>query len=189
MPKPPAPDRPPTTSLPTQLGDLSPLLPDWARHLRATNRAPSTIDSHLPCRRDLPRPTSASSGMPTSASAITREHLERFLADMSDRLVGRDRRQALPVHAATPRDGWRRTARSPRSPMARMRPPTVPEQPVAVLSEDDLGRLLARVQRQHVRDPSRHRAYCASCSTPGSRSARSSGSPWTTVDFELTWRR
>ena len=65
--------------------DLAALLPDWSIHLRARNVAPSTIASYLRVGENL-RSYLLDVGMPTAVSALTRDHLEAFLADLGDRV-------------------------------------------------------------------------------------------------------
>jgi site-specific recombinase XerD len=81
-------------------------------------------------------------GMPTSATAITREHLEAFFADQVDRLAA----ATVAKHYRSLQQFWKWLAEDgeiPRSPMERMSPPAVPEQPVPILTDDELARLLA----------------------------------------------
>jgi len=81
-------------------------------------------------------------GMPTTASGVHREHLEAFLADMGDRLaaaiVAKHSRSLQQLFRWLVDDGEVDT-----SPMAKMRPPAVPEKPVDVLTDDELRALLA----------------------------------------------
>lgn len=123
------------------LDDLAELLTDWRRHLRATNRAPSTIASYLRVGRtflDYLR----GRGMPTAAASITREHVEHYLADMAERVsaatVAKHYRSLQQLFRWLAEDG-----EIARSPFERMRPPAVPEQPVPLLSDEELARLLA----------------------------------------------
>src|SRR5690349_12776179 len=67
------------------IDDLAVLLPDWRTHLRARNVAPSTIASYLKVGDNL-LAWLQEAGMPTSAAGIAREHLEAFLAALSDRV-------------------------------------------------------------------------------------------------------
>ncbi len=71
-----------------------------------------------------------------------REHVETLLGDLTDRVsaatVAKHYRSLQPLFRWLVEDG-----EIPRSPMERMRPPAVPEQPVPVFTDDDLGRLLA----------------------------------------------
>lgn len=122
--------------------DLADLLPDWQRHLRARNVAPTTITSYLRCARGY-LDYAKSEGLPTAAGRIGREHLEMFLVALSER-----------VSAATVAKHYRSLQQCfrwlvevegelARSPFERMRPPAVPEQPVEVLTDEDLLALLA----------------------------------------------
>jgi len=122
------------------MDDLSVLLPDWRTHLRARNRAPSTISSYLTVGENLLDYLRAT-GMPTAASGLAREHLEHFLADLADRVgpatVAKHYRSLQQLFRWLVEDG-----ELARSPMERMRPPQVPEQPVAILTDDELSALL-----------------------------------------------
>jgi len=122
------------------MDDLTLLLPDWRTHLRARNVAPSTIGSYLTAGRNL-LDYLVDKGMPTTASGVRREHLESFLADMGDRLsaatTARHYRSLQQLFRWLVEDG-----EIPASPMANMRPPQVPEQPVDIFSDEELLRLL-----------------------------------------------
>src|SRR5688500_5905266 len=121
-----------TTSI---LGTLDGLLRSWDRHLAAENRSPRTIQSYLEAARQFDA-FLASRGMPTAVSAIRREHVEAFLVDLLE--SGRS--------ASTVANRYRSLQQLFRwlddegeitgSPMLKMRPPTVPDQPVPVLTED-----------------------------------------------------
>ena len=131
-----------TTACPTVIDDLTALLPDWSTHLRARNVAPSTIASYLRVGENL-RVYFVDLGMPTAVSALTRDRLEALLAHLGDR-----------VSPATTAKHYRSMQRLFRwlgengeitdSPMARIRPPRVPEQPVDVFTDDEL-RALTRI--------------------------------------------
>lgn len=121
--------------------DLTVLLPDWQTHLRARNIAPGTIRSYLTVGANLLRYLQ-DKGMPTAAGTVTRDHLEAFLADLSDRVspstVARHYRSMQQLFRWLVEDGEIAV-----SPMAKMRPPQVPEQPVDIYTDDELARLLA----------------------------------------------
>lgn len=123
------------------IDDIRTLLPDWRRHLRAKNRTDGTISSYLRCGTNLADWLTAQ-GMPTQVQHIAREHIEAFLADMLDRLspatAAKHHRSLQQLFRWLEDDG-----EIPRSPMARMSPPAVPEQPVPILTDAELGRLLA----------------------------------------------
>jgi site-specific recombinase XerD len=131
--------RPTTTA--ASYGTLGLLIPSWERSLRATNRAPRTIQAYLEAAR-LFETFLHDRGMPADVDAIRREHIEAFLEDDLSRGLA----------AATAAGHYRRLQQLfrwldeegeiPQSPMAKMRPPQVPEQPVPVVSDDDLAKLL-----------------------------------------------
>lgn len=127
--------------------DLSVLLPDWRLHLRAANRAPLTIQSYLAAGHRLLEFLLAT-GMPTAVHDLTREHLEAYLVSMHDRglapaTVAKHYRSLQQLFRWLSDEG-----EIDRSPFERMRPPAVPQQPVHVLTEDELDRLLATCNGQ-----------------------------------------
>ncbi|MDP9394625.1 MAG: tyrosine-type recombinase/integrase [Actinomycetota bacterium] len=121
--------------------DLAVLLPDWGRHLRARNRSPATIASYQRCGRAL-LDYLVAAGMTTTVTRIRRGHVEAFMADLTERVspatVAKHYRSLQQLFRWLEDDG-----EIPASPMARMKPPEVPEQPVPVLTDDELIRLLA----------------------------------------------
>lgn len=125
---------------PAALDDLRTLLTDWQRHLRAKNRTAGTINSYLRCGLNLVTWLLAQD-MPTTVGDIERKHLEAFLGDMLDRLsaatTAKHYRSLQQLFKWLEEDG-----EIERSPMARMSPPAVPEQPVPVLTDAELSRLL-----------------------------------------------
>ena len=64
--------------------DLATLLPDWQISLRARNRRPLTVKSYLSVARAF-YAFLVANGMPTRVSAITREHIDHYLADLQTR--------------------------------------------------------------------------------------------------------
>src|SRR3954462_2003286 len=132
---------PAVPAAPPAMDDLSVLLPDWRTHLRSRNVAPSTIASYLKVGDNL-LVWLREAGMPTSSNGIAREHLEAFLAALSDRVspatVAKHYRSLQQLFRWLVEDG-----EIGHSPMERMRPPAVPEQPVDILTDDELRALLA----------------------------------------------
>jgi site-specific recombinase XerD len=122
------------------LDEIAVLLPDWRTHLRARNVAPSTIKSYLTVGDNLLTYLTAR-GMPTRATAVRREHLESFLADLGERVapatVAKHYRSLQQLFRWLVDDG-----EIPTSPMERMRPPAVPEQPVDIFTDDEIRALL-----------------------------------------------
>jgi site-specific recombinase XerD len=124
------------TSAPTALE----LLPSFRRHLAAENKAPRTAQAYSEGVTRLHEYLVAQ-GMPISVSSITREHVESFIADQLTRLKPTSARSRY----ASLRQFFRWAVEEGEvtsSPMSRMRPPAVPEQPVPVLSEDELRALV-----------------------------------------------
>lgn len=124
------------------------LLSSWARHLRAANLSPRTIQSYQEAGRKF-GDFLAERGMPTAVAKITREYVEMFLEDV------------LSKHSASTAANRYRSLQQlfrwlldegeiGRSPMDRMRPPRVPEVPVPVLPEESLRALLATVEGKEL---------------------------------------
>lgn len=123
-----------------EFGPVEDLIPSWTRSLRARNKSPKTIRGYretaeifLVFLRDR--------GMPTTLDKLTREHCESFIEDQLARwkpTTALTRHQALrQFFLFAIEEGELRE-----SPMARMRPPSIPEVPVPVVSDDDLKKLL-----------------------------------------------
>src|SRR3954470_20648129 len=123
------------------LDDLETLLSDWRTHLRARNRSKATLDSYTRCAAAF-RTFLVSRGMPTTAGAITREHVEAFLADLADRVApattAKHYRSLQQLFRWLEDDG-----ELARSPMVRIKRPAVPVQPVPILTDDNLAALLS----------------------------------------------
>ena len=125
----------------TPADDLAANAALFARHLRAGDRSPRTIDSYLDAVR-LFDAFLADRGMPRDIASIRREHIEAFVEDQLARLK--------PASAAVRYRSLQQFFRWPvdegelrESPMARIKPPTVPETPPPITREDDMRRLLA----------------------------------------------
>jgi site-specific recombinase XerD len=116
------------------------LLDSFVRGLRAENAAPKTIVAYSEAVRHLDR-FLRGRGMPIVASNVSREYIEEFLADQLARwkpATANNRYRALKRFF-----GWLvEEGEITESPMERIRPPRVPETPPAVLTQDDLRRLL-----------------------------------------------
>jgi integrase len=128
-----------STSL--SVSDLRLLVSDFERALRAAGKQPKTLRVYGDAARLLIDFLIAH-GMPTAADKITREHVETFILDQVERYA-----------PATANQRYRSLAQLFKylveegeiasSPMARMKPPSVPEIRVPVISAEDLRRLLA----------------------------------------------
>lgn len=168
------------------------LLPDWQIHLRARNVSPTTIQSYLAIGRAFSSFLQAH-GMPGEVSSITREHLEHYLADLADQTVARGR-QPKKMSPATVAKHYRSLQQLfawlvddgeiTRSPMERMRPPAVPEQPVAVLSVEELAALMATC-RGNTFENRRDLAILRLFVDTGMRAGELTGLVLDGVDFDL----
>jgi site-specific recombinase XerD len=130
-----------STTAASVVGDLSTLVGDFERSLAAKNKTPRTIEIYGGSARRLLAFLS-SNGMPTAVEKINREHIEAFTADQLERFkpaTASQRYRALAqLFKWLAEEGEIRD-----NPFNRMKPPTVPESPVPVISDDDLRKLLA----------------------------------------------
>jgi site-specific recombinase XerD len=118
----------------------NPLLRSFERHLRAENRSDQTVATYLIALRQAETFLAATRG--TTLAEAGRADLEAYLGDLLT--------QRAPATAATYYKvlkllyQWLEDEDElPASPMAKMRPPIVPDQPVPVIPDDGLRRLLA----------------------------------------------
>ena len=120
---------------------LEDFLEDWRVHLRARNRSRGIIESYLTVGQAFCT-WLAAEGLPREHTAITRATLERYLAAMHERVapatVAKHYRSLQQLFRWLVNDG-----ELDRSPMENMSPPAVPEQPVPVLDDETLTKLLA----------------------------------------------
>jgi site-specific recombinase XerC len=134
----------------TDLGEITVLLPSWRLHLEAANLSPRTIRAYTDDGA-LFSAFLARQGMPTAVGNIRREHVEAFIAAELERTA--------PASAATRYRSLQQLfnwlddeGEITGSPMAKMRPPKIPEKPVPVLPDDDIKRLLASCSGKDFRD-------------------------------------
>src|SRR3954447_12601281 len=114
-------------------------LADFGRHLRAGNRSPATLKAYADAVRQFDAFLGAR-GMPRTVAAIRRDHVEAFIEDQLTRL--------RPASAANRYRSLQQFFRwlvdegeIKDSPMAKMRPPTIPEEPPAVLRAEEINAL------------------------------------------------
>jgi site-specific recombinase XerD len=117
-------------------------LGDWRVSLRAKGRSLATIASYRAVGEAFVAYLTET-GMPTTAGGVTREHVERYLAGMHERglapaTVAKHFRSLQQLFRWLVEDG-----EITRSPMERMTPPAVPEQPVPILADEALAAILA----------------------------------------------
>jgi site-specific recombinase XerD len=112
------------------------LLRSFARSLRARNRSPKTVSSYLEAARLL-----SEHAHDRGLLVLTRSDIEEFLADQLER----HRPTTAAVRFRSLQQFYRWAVEEElieTTPMAGLSPPTIPEQPVPVLDEAQLARLL-----------------------------------------------
>jgi site-specific recombinase XerD len=121
---------------------IADLIPSYGRHLRAEGKTPGTVDhTYLPHLRKSDA-FLAAAGMPRTVGGIRREHVEAYIVAMQ----AEGKRPAtvnLAYRSLQPFWKWcveedEVTA----SPMLKMKPPRVPEDPPSVVTTAELERLL-----------------------------------------------
>jgi site-specific recombinase XerD len=122
------------------VSDVETLAPSWRLSLTAENKSAATLTSYGYATTQFAA-FLRGRGMPTDVGAITREHVEAFLVDVIERrspATAEARYRGLRQFFAWCESEGEITS----SPMARMKPPKVAEQPVPVPTLEDLQRLL-----------------------------------------------
>jgi hypothetical protein len=160
------------------------LVRSFERHLRAENRSEHTIASYL---ESLRQAEAFLAGRGRSLLDARREDLEAFLGELLQRRAPETvatRYRRLRVLYRWLEEEEEITV----SPMSKMRPPIVPEQPVPVVPEDGLRRLLAACAGKDFEARREPLSSCC-CSTPApagaswptSNSATSTSAPCPTA--------
>jgi site-specific recombinase XerD len=117
----------------------NPLLRSFERHLRAENRSDQTVATYLIALRQAEAFLAARG---TTLAAAGRADLEAYLGDLLTRRAAATAATYYKVLKLLYQ--WLEDEDElPASPMAKMRPPIVPDQPVPVIPDDGLRRLLA----------------------------------------------
>jgi site-specific recombinase XerD len=165
-------------------GDFRANVQSFARHLRAENVSPRTIETYVEAARQLGE-FLAAQGMPTDVAHIRREHVEAFIAHLLDRwrpATANNRFRGLQQFFK-----WLlEEGEIARNPMERMKPPRVPEYLPAVLSEDELRRLLATCEKGQTFEDRRDHAILRVFIDTGARRAEVAGLRYHPTDDELT---
>lgn len=128
-----------TTDL-ASVGELTRLIPEWRRSLAAANKAPRTQKIYIDAANGLADHLAAK-GMPLQVDLIRREHIEDYIVALLD-----TRKAATAsVRYRALQQLWKwllEEGEVQQNPMARMRAPIVPEEPVPVLSDEELAKLI-----------------------------------------------
>jgi site-specific recombinase XerD len=130
--------------------DIPALLPSWQRSLRAARRSPRTVQSYTESAEQL-ADFLVRRGMPTAVESIRREHVESFIEDLDSRF--RPATVAVRYKSLKQLFRWAiEEGEITSDPMARMRLPSVPEDPPAVLTDTELRALLKACEGQDFVD-------------------------------------
>lgn len=166
----------------TPSSDVLPNLASFGRHLRAANKTPATIKAYSEAVRQFDAYLDAK-GMPRTVATIHREHVESFIEDQLARL--------RPASAANRYRSLQQFFRwlvdegeIRESPMAKMRPPSVPETPPPVIQEDEQAALF-RVTTGTSFDDRRDRAMLRVLLDAGIRRGELAGIRLEDVDRDL----
>jgi site-specific recombinase XerD len=118
----------------------SPLLRSFERHLRAENRSDQTVATYLIGLRQAEAFLAAARG--TTLAEAGRADLEAYLGDLLTRRAAATAATYYKVLKLLYQ--WLEDEDElPASPMTKMRPPLTPDQPIPVIPDDGLRRLLA----------------------------------------------
>ena len=166
---------------PAMTADYRPsLVRSFERHLRAENRSEHTIASYL---ESLRQAEAFLAGRGRTVVDARREDLEAFLGELLQRRAAETvatRYRRLRVLYRWLEEEDEITA----NPMAKMKPPIIPEQPVPVVPEDGLRRLLAACAGKGFEDR-RDTALILLLVDVGPRRAELMGLTVADVDFDL----
>jgi site-specific recombinase XerD len=123
-----------------QIGDYRSLRDSFRRALLAQNKAPRTIATYLAAVDELGG-FLATNGMPQQLAHVRREHVEHWMSSLLIRHKAAT--ASLRYRAVQQFFRWAvEEGELETSPMARMKPPMVPEDPPPVISEDAFRKLL-----------------------------------------------
>ncbi len=129
---------------------LDDLTGSWRRHLRAEGKADRTLAVYGQAVKAFTT-WLEQQGRPATTEALTRRTIDAWLSDEMNRLS--------PGTVVTRFKGMQRFCgwlvdeeELVEHPMAKLRPPAVPEAPVAVLTDDEIGRLLKACDGKSFRD-------------------------------------
>jgi site-specific recombinase XerD len=125
----------------SDVGNYGLLRDSFRRSLRAQNKAPSTVATYLAAVDELGNYLSHS-GMPQHVDGLHREHIEHWVASLLSKY--RPATASVRYRAVQQFFKWLvEEGEIGDSPMARMHPPIVPEDPPAVVPDDSMAKLLA----------------------------------------------
>ena len=130
----------------TERTEVEALMRSFSRFLRAANRSERTVETYLSSVAQLTDWCEAN-----DADPLTRRAVEGYLADLADRR--KPATVAFRYRSLQQFFRWLEDEEElDQSPMTKMRPPKVPEQPVPVLSSNQLRALLATCEGKDFAD-------------------------------------
>ncbi|MCH8809170.1 MAG: phage integrase N-terminal SAM-like domain-containing protein, partial [Proteobacteria bacterium] len=163
-------------------GDIGVNIASFGRHLKAENLAYKTQKAYLEAATQLTA-FLFEAGMPQDVANIRREHVESFITHILERRkasTANNRYRGLQAFFKWADEEGLLTNGSP---MAKMRPPRVPEEPPDVLKEDELRRLLDACSGTTF-DDRRDAAILRVFYATGARLAEVAGLRWNPEDEE-----
>ena len=167
----------------TAAGDIAVNIESYGRHLRAENLSPRTRQTYMESARQVAR-FLGERGMPRDVTSITREHVEAFITHLLERwkpATANNRYRGLQSFFR-----WLvEEGEIGESPMARMKPPRVPDNPPDVLREEELRALLATCERGPAFEDRRDAAILRVFIDTGARRAEIAGLRWNPGDDEV----
>jgi site-specific recombinase XerD len=162
-------------------GDIRTLARSWRLSLEAENKSPATLEVYGISLRQFTA-FLIERGMPTEVEHIRREHVEAFIAHLLERwkpTTASVRYRALGAFWRWAVDDGEVTE----SPMARMKPPILPEAPPPVPHDEDVQALLAACAGTTFEDR-RDRAMVLAMADTGMRVGELVGMTVEDVDLE-----
>jgi site-specific recombinase XerD len=126
------------------VGDLRLRVPDFERAMKAAKKSPKTVGIYANAARRM-IDFFLTNRLPIDAARVTREHVELFMLNQVEKWKPATTNQRYRSLAQF----WKfllEEGEIGKNGMERMKPPRVPEEQVAVISDDDLTRLLAAVR-------------------------------------------
>ncbi len=128
------------TSPTTTIDTYDMLARSYRRTLEAEGKSPKTLVTYFEGINGLKR-FLVDNGMPTEPTAITREHIQEYITDLLSRY--KPATAGVRYRALRSYFGWLDLEGEIEvSPLVRMKPPTIPVEPPAVLTETELKRFL-----------------------------------------------
>ncbi len=162
-----------------RIGELA---ESFRRSLLARNRAPRTITTYLDAVGQLDG-FLRSQGMPQAVTDVRREHVEAFFGDLLTRV--KPATAAIRYRSLQQFFKWCvEEDEIQRSPMERMQPPNVPDNPPAVLSDEQLRKLIKACEGRAF-DDRRDLAIVRLLLDTGIRRGEMAGLTINAIDWEL----